>query len=635
MIHSLSIEKDAEFVQDFPNYCDQIRRTVKENVNIVNKSKYTFCKNGLFCDKNYGRWFTLTGAMQTSSLEDLGDARIYFRAKDGRLFRKGEKYILRGPRYLSAIDPSLSIPQKIAIFIEDLHEGIEHVKRHKNISPDEQYRCIAPVLDYVKNSIITLTNAFLNKEKRGNQNLADPYYNMLREHAINAGCHATYSFYMSLIGKFDYNSVEDELNNIAPTAAKLGDVLKGEYRNYALSSRDIVRPEASHPLVLITFAALLLDQVKGINTIIGLPSGGTEIAYLISQTFIKIKKEECDLLLLPISLHSMLTQYGEKSNLKEILPAYWRRHEEKITNKMILITDDNSSSGATLDAISSSLMSFCSNSTIEVAVAEADIERSRLDLKFSAKRNHYANPIVYKHSVSLLPISRMIWRKHDLKEVAEAFCMGSHFAKQAQCFDLQNKIKAEVFSVEAQEPFGRRVAEPDWEKKVKIDKFRNTFLSNFHKVTIPWRGKIFPSVEHAYQSSKFDCNSLLSMPVSLWQEILKMIELPVSDISKLFTTDCKSGNIKKIANLLTKHKLIRDNWDEIRVGIMIELLVTKFSNPDMRSQLLSTGNKYLIEGNDWGDTFWGACMERGKLRGRNILGLILMNIRKKITENIF
>ena len=125
------------------------------------------------------------------------------------------------------------------------------------------------------------------------------------------------------------------------------------------------------------------------------------------------------------------------------------------------------------------------------------------------------------------------------------------------------------------------------------------------------------------------------MPVSLWQEILKMIELPVSDISKLFTTDCKSGNIKKIANLLTKHKLIRDNWDEIRVGIMIELLVTKFSNPDMRSQLLSTGNKHLIEGNDWGDTFWGACMERGKLRGRNILGLILMNIRKKITENIF
>lgn len=103
----------------------------------------------------------------------------------------------------------------------------------------------------------------------------------------------------------------------------------------------------------------------------------------------------------------------------------------------------------------------------------------------------------------------------------------------------------------------------------------------------------------------------------------------MTSLSDLFTRDSRSGAIKKIATLLTKEKLIRDNWDEIRVGIMIELLISKFSHPEMRNKLLSTGKKYLIEGNTWGDTFWGAC-KNGRYRGRNILGLILMRIRRKL-----
>lgn len=36
-----------------------------------------------------------------------------------------------------------------------------------------------------------------------------------------------------------------------------------------------------------------------------------------------------------------------------------------------------------------------------------------------------------------------------------------------------------------------------------------------------------------------------------------------------------------------------------------------------------TGDAELIEGNNWGDTFWGVCNGRGE----NMLGKLLMEIR--------
>ena len=44
------------------------------------------------------------------------------------------------------------------------------------------------------------------------------------------------------------------------------------------------------------------------------------------------------------------------------------------------------------------------------------------------------------------------------------------------------------------------------------------------------------------------------------------------------------------------------------------------------ANLLATGKATLVEGNSWGDTFWGVC--RGK--GKNMLGKILMRVRKRL-----
>ena len=49
-------------------------------------------------------------------------------------------------------------------------------------------------------------------------------------------------------------------------------------------------------------------------------------------------------------------------------------------------------------------------------------------------------------------------------------------------------------------------------------------------------------------------------------------------------------------------------------------------NPKLRDALLATGNSLLIEGNTWGDYFWGKVNGHGE----NQLGLILMDVREKL-----
>ena len=73
-----------------------------------------------------------------------------------------------------------------------------------------------------------------------------------------------------------------------------------------------------------------------------------------------------------------------------------------------------------------------------------------------------------------------------------------------------------------------------------------------------------------------------------------------------------------------------DYTDARRLEIMLALTRQKYSpaNPDLRDKLLATGDALLIEGNTWGDDFFGFDLIEG--RGENHLGRILMQVRKEI-----
>ena len=131
------------------------------------------------------------------------------------------------------------------------------------------------------------------------------------------------------------------------------------------------------------------------------------------------------------------------------------------------------------------------------------------------------------------------------------------------------------------------------------------FLSNFYSCSIQHGGRHYRSVEAAYQASK--CQN--------WHMRAQFENLSPADARKL-------GR---------KIPLLPDWGEKEKDKIMRELIQAKFmGNPDIRSQLLQTGDAELIESNRWHDNHFGNCVcsECIHITGENVLGRELMRIRK-------
>lgn len=130
------------------------------------------------------------------------------------------------------------------------------------------------------------------------------------------------------------------------------------------------------------------------------------------------------------------------------------------------------------------------------------------------------------------------------------------------------------------------------------------FLSNFYPAIVIMDGEPYPSIENAYQAAK-----------TLDPELRKP-----------FREDITAAKAKKMGQKLE----LRADWEEVKLGIMKELVMDKFGHFGLQEKLLATGNVTLIEGNNWHDRFFGVCScERCKNRGgKNHLGQILMEVRE-------
>ena len=125
------------------------------------------------------------------------------------------------------------------------------------------------------------------------------------------------------------------------------------------------------------------------------------------------------------------------------------------------------------------------------------------------------------------------------------------------------------------------------------------FLSNFFEAEVSYGGLTYGSNEAAFQAQK--C---------------------MTEEEKLPFTQARPSKSKGMGRRVK----LRPDWEEVKVGIMEEIVRAKFDqHPELATRLLATGDRQLIEGNTWGDTFWGVDTRTGQ--GKNHLGEILMDIR--------
>lgn len=173
------------------------------------------------------------------------------------------------------------------------------------------------------------------------------------------------------------------------------------------------------------------------------------------------------------------------------------------------------------------------------------------------------------------------------------------------------------------------------------------FLSNFSPSRVTMYGEVYPSVEHAFHAAKWPPvvgDATRSRINAQMRERIRRAPTPA--IAKQY------GHIRLPS--------IRVDWDSFRDEAMLLLLRRKFGaeemagHPELAAEafargalLLATAPHVLVEGNGWGDEYWGAVWKFptrvdavetvwGKngagelLAGVNRLGVLLMQVRDEI-----
>jgi ribA/ribD-fused uncharacterized protein len=144
-----------------------------------------------------------------------------------------------------------------------------------------------------------------------------------------------------------------------------------------------------------------------------------------------------------------------------------------------------------------------------------------------------------------------------------------------------------------------------------IDRFRGEhyYMSNMYPLTVPLlsrEGIAVPTSEHLYQATKF-----------------------ANIDQRAAVLQAETGfKAKKVASkLVNAGAELTPDWHDKRIDYMRQIITLKFvANPVIGNLLVATGAQQIIEGNRWGDNFWGES-PAGSGNGQNWMGKILMETR--------
>ncbi|KAL4493648.1 hypothetical protein ABPG72_004141 [Tetrahymena utriculariae] len=135
----------------------------------------------------------------------------------------------------------------------------------------------------------------------------------------------------------------------------------------------------------------------------------------------------------------------------------------------------------------------------------------------------------------------------------------------------------------------------------------NGIFSNFYASPITLKEKQWPTTEHYFQAQKFSGTEK--------EELIRLASTPNESF--------------KLGRQTDDEYPLRKDWQSVKDEVMYEALKAKFTqHKDLKKFLLSTGDAKLIE-HTQKDKYWA---DGGDGSGKNMLGILLMNLRKELKE---
>lgn len=132
---------------------------------------------------------------------------------------------------------------------------------------------------------------------------------------------------------------------------------------------------------------------------------------------------------------------------------------------------------------------------------------------------------------------------------------------------------------------------------------KNGAFSNFYLSDFTLDGIVYPTVEHYFQSKKFEG--------SVQEKYIRDLKHPAET--------AREGKRRDFP--------LRSDWENVKEDAMYEAIKAKFTqNPALKELLLATASQELVENSPY-DSYWGVGRS-GK--GKNRLGILLMELREEL-----
>ena len=158
-------------------------------------------------------------------------------------------------------------------------------------------------------------------------------------------------------------------------------------------------------------------------------------------------------------------------------------------------------------------------------------------------------------------------------------------------------------------------------------------LSNFFNAPVRFCGVLYPTSEHAYQAQKL--LGLSPTPASrraaalVCQQSTPFKAKLLASLNPPRRYPWQAQLADLAASLRQQGARQRDDWERVRLDVMLSVLRCKFRHsPACRTVLLATGERPLVE-RSMTDLFWG---QTASGVGENNLGRLLVVVRRELRE---
>lgn len=289
-----------------------------------------------------------------------------------RYYKAGGKIELRGDNYFVAHNSKVNDEVRLDVMKDDMASGLialTDIKRSEITNPKD-YLLYLGTIDYLKLHSLALLNLVSYSERRGTLSGSDrkrQEYFQIRNKAVGLAVSMTRFYYQTLLGLDydggldfektlkDYEEVVDYSKKKDPKVLRDPDSHRAKY------------PEVNHPLVIALGAQESVLRNPDVETVVGIPSGGTETAIVMQMLYEQLEEKKTDLAIVPVSSHKIVL--SEK--LSEMIKSL---NINATRGKNVILVDDNSTSGKTLEFIARALMKN-HPASLKVHVAQYDARK--------------------------------------------------------------------------------------------------------------------------------------------------------------------------------------------------------------------------------------------------------------------